>query len=396
MKKTKEKIDEIANIVAIEGLSMPAYNLMSGTSGIVLFLSEYADITQNVKYEDVAGEILERTIDLVYKHEPIFPYAGGLAGVGFLFSWLEEKRDLSDIITKEIDDYLTIGAVKEMEKSHYDFLHGLMGIAYYFIHRAKITKTIAPILYNVVDYLQETARYNTEKNELKWRKLKDDGIIEYNTSLSHGMASIIALLSKLYLLHDANLSEKVKPLIIGSVNYILNQEIDRNIYGSYYSYLAIESENSIRGSRLAWCYGDLGIATTLYQAGVALGQQNWINKSIEILTFAAMNRRDLGKNMVMDAGLCHGTSGIGHIFYRMWWSTKLPEFKDAADYWFAETLKMAKFEDGLAGYKTWQGEQYGGWLNQCGLLEGIAGIGLALLSYSTETEPSWDESLLLS
>jgi len=396
MKTIKEKIDEIANIVTTEGLSTSAYNLMSGTSGIILFLAEYADATQNIKYEDVAVEILERTIDLVYKQEPIFPYAGGLAGVGFLFSWLEERKELSSIITEEIDEYLAAGALEEMQKSHYDFLHGFMGIAFYFIHRAKTTKTIAPILYNVVDYLQETAQYNTKKNEIKWKKIKDDGAIEYNTSLSHGMASIIVLLTKLYLLHDTSLSEKIKPLIVGGVNYILNQEIDRNIYGSYYSYLAIESQDNLRGSRLAWCYGDLGIATTLYQAGKALGEQSWIDKAIEVLTYAAINRRDLEKNLVMDAGLCHGTSGAGHIFYRMWWNTKLPEFKDAADYWFAETLKMAKFEDGLAGYKAWQGEQYGGWINQHGLLEGIVGIGLALLSYSTQTEPSWDECLLLS
>jgi hypothetical protein len=36
----------------------------------------------------------------------------------------------------------------------------------------------------------------------------------------------------------------------------------------------------------------------------------------------------------------------------MWWNTRLPEFKNAADYWFEQTLKMATFEDGLAGFKT--------------------------------------------
>ena len=396
MKKIKEKIDEIANVAAAEGLIMPHYGLMGGAPGIVLFLSEYTDITQNTKYEDVSVEILERTIDLVYEQKPFFSYAGGLAGVGFFFSWLEERKELSSIITEEIDEYLAVGALQEIQNFHYDFLHGFMGIAFYFIHRAKTTKTIDPILYKVIDYLQETAEYDTKKNEIKWKKFKNDGTFEYNTSLSHGMSSIIVLLTKLYLLHDASLSEKIKPLIIGGVNYILNQEIDKNIYGSYYSYLAIESQDNLRGSRLAWCYGDLGIATTLYQAGKALGEQCWVNKSIEILTYTAINRRDLEKNIVLDAGLCHGTSGAGHIFYRMWWNTKLPEFKDAADYWFAETLKMAKFEDGLAGYKAWQGERTGGWINQSGLLEGIAGIGLALLSYSTETEPTWDECLLLS
>lgn len=72
----------------------------------------------------------------------------------------------------------------------------------------------------------------------------------------------------------------------------------------------------------------------------------------------------------------------------------MPEFKDVANYWFNETLKMSKFEDGLAGYKVWHTED--GYVNQMGILEGIAGIGLALLSYYYDMEPTWDECLLLS
>ncbi len=97
----------------------------------------------------------------------------------------------------------------------------------------------------------------------------------------------------------------------------------------------------------------------------------------------------------MDACFCHGTSGIAHIFNRMWRETGMPECKDAAAYWIGQTLSLAKFEDGLAGYKTWQGTERG-FQNEYGLLEGIAGIGLVLLSYHYEIEPTWDECLLLS
>lgn len=37
-------------------------------------------------------------------------------------------------------------------------------------------------------------------------------------------------------------------------------------------------------------------------------------------------------------------------------------------------------EDGLAGYRAWHTAEYGGWVNEYGLLEGVAGIGLLLLS----------------
>lgn len=66
-----------------------------------------------------------------------------------------------------------------------------------------------------------------------------------------------------------------------------------------------------------------------------------------------------------------------------------------AAYWIGRTLSMAKFEDGLAGYKTWQGAERG-FRNEYGLLEGIAGIRLVLLAYLSNEEPTWDECLLLS
>lgn len=73
----------------------------------------------------------------------------------------------------------------------------------------------------------------------------------------------------------------------------------------------------------------------------------------------------------------------------------MEECKEAAEYWIEKTLEMARFEDGAAGYKTWHGND-NGFEKEYGLLEGISGIGLVLLSYISDTEPVWDECLLLS
>ena len=80
----------------------------------------------------------------------------------------------------------------------------------------------------------------------------------------------------------------------------------------------------------------------------------------------------------------------------MYFNTNIPEFNDAANYWIEKTLKFAKFKDGFAGYKAWYPESKGGSKPVISLLEGISGIGLALLSNITEEESVWDECLLLS
>jgi lantibiotic modifying enzyme len=114
-----------------------------------------------------------------------------------------------------------------------------------------------------------------------------------------------------------------------------------------------------------------------------------------ILSHSA-TRRGLQENSVLDAGVCHGTAGIASIFNRLYLKTAREEFKEAAVYWCQETLSMAKFEDGFAGYKTWRTEKYGGWQTSTSLLEGVSGIGLCLLSFVTSDDPAWDECFLLS
>ncbi|MFM7431585.1 MAG: hypothetical protein ACKO1F_17035, partial [Flammeovirgaceae bacterium] len=47
------------------------------------------------------------------------------------------------------------------------------------------------------------------------------------------------------------------------------------------------------------------------------------------------------------------------------------------------------------GFLVWKGTD-NGWVEFDGLLEGSAGIGLALLSAISDIEPKWDRCLLLS
>ena len=82
------------------------------------------------------------------------------------------------------------------------------------------------------------------------------------------------------------------------------------------------------------CYGDLGIAISLYYASKALEDINMENSSLEIFCHAAL-RRNLQDNHIVDAGICHGTRYL-HIFedvYKSWLSL----FTETADYWLDQT-----------------------------------------------------------
>jgi len=392
------KITNVFNAVskANNDLEMGLLSGKMGTS-MSLLISVVLLKERNFKKQGI------KTIGTVFKEieqsdNYIYSFSNGLAGIGWALEYLEQKGHIeynTNILLEDFDSVLSNVLEWEMKRGNYDFLHGALGIALYFISRIHKNENSSKILQQFAVQLNELGE-KQPSGSIKWISVLDIETRKtgYNISLSHGMSSIAVILSKLYAMEGID-QKMIKNFLQGCVNYILEQEIDKDKYGSFFPSYAIESMEQIYGSRLAWCYGDLGVAMALWQAGVALQNETWKNKALEVLLFAAEKRRDLEKNFVKDAGLCHGTASIGHIFYRTWWNTHLPEFKHAADYWFDQTLKMATFADGLAGYKTWHGAQ-GIWINSFGLLEGVAGIGLALLSYYHEIEPTWDECLLLS
>ena len=97
-------------------------------------------------------------------------------------------------------------------------------------------------------------------------------------------------------------------------------------------------------------------------------------------------------------GLCHGAAGLGHIFNRLFQASGEEVFRDAACSWFEHTLNFKLANEGFGGFLFYRVTEEDGatWEAEPGILEGAAGIALALLAASTSIEPAWDRMLLVS
>ena len=384
-------VDEIAAALLSDS-SQKSIGLYSGRAGISLFLFYYARLKGSADIHQQASKILDQIFDQIETTpHPQFSLCTGIAGVGWLVNHLCQQKfmqtDANEMLS-DIDEYLYRIALLELNKGHFDFMHGALGIALYFIKRKR-----QDYLHHLIQALAIIA--NQDGNGLKWQSVIDheEGTKGFNIALSHGSSSIVLILCKILQIMPEE--ENIKTMLTGAVNYILNQEISVEQYGCFFPSLSLESQLELFKTRLAWCYGDLGVALAIWKSGTILQNQTWTNKGMEVLLHAASRRR-LQENRVQDAGICHGTAGIAHIFSRLFHDTARNEFKDAANYWITETIKMAKFKDGLAGYKTWHHPKYGGWQTDNNLLDGIAGIGMSLLSFLDKNDPAWDECLLLT
>ena len=391
-KQIIQKLEQILTIVIEKDIV--SHNFLGGDLGALLFIYHYYLYSKN---KELIFIIQNKLLKLIESEiDSNFSFCSGLAGFSWLINYLKKGGLIDGSINsflKETDSYLNISMKHFIKDGNYDYLHGAGGIAWYFLYRIPNNNSTK----NLKEFIDELyfLHKKDDGNGIKWESILDikSGKKGYNISLSHGMASIIVILSKLY--QKKIETEKTFKLLQGAVNYLLQQKLCSNKYISIYPNFAIESIKKLHSSRLAWCYGDLGIGISLWHAFQATNNILWKNEALETLLHSA-KRKDLNENMLKDAGLCHGTSGIAHIFNRMYYNTKILEFKKAGDYWVSQTLKMAKFDDGYAGFKAWRTKESGGSQPQIGILEGISGIGLSLLSSIYKNRLEWDECLLLS
>lgn len=388
----QEKIEEIWYL--IKSKEVNKIGLFGGELGSLLFFFNYFKFFRN----KTSLEYIENNLNILFSTPAPnkFSFSSGYAGLGWLMEYFYRGGVLKtppNELFAHIDPFLGKWMINEMEKGNYDFLHGASGTALYFITKLPDAKSKF--------YLQEFAKglknisIKESDDSLKWKyplyNNFDQG--EFNISLSHGVSSIVNILCKLY---KNNICEDLcLEMIRGGLKFIKKQKLPFGKYNSIFPSWKLQNLEIQESSRLAWCYGDLGIAVTFWNAAQVLKNKKLENESIEILLHSC-KRLDLKSNYVIDAGICHGSAGISHIFKRMYVNTKIPEFNVAANSWIEKTLEFAKYNDGFAGYKTWYPESRGGLKPVLGLLEGISGIGLALLSNISEEEPVWDECLLLS
>lgn len=381
------KITEIREAV----LSQPDpthIGLLNGNSGTALFLFYLDRWKDENHYGEIGEELLYEAMEQINNGFDLFIFSSGIAGILWTLRHLNNEEFIeADCEFEEVVPIIKTQMLLHAENNDFDYLHGAMGSCLFLLTGSDPD---VEAFQELVQLLENKGIQ--ENNHIKWSQPFRDDSSEtvYGISLSHGLSSTLVLLTRILQKDPEN--KQVKDLLRKASAYLLSQKNDSSKkLNSLYPVFGEKGEQHLE-SRLSWCYGDLGIAVALYETGIALEDQQLIDEAIQIVTHAC-NRKDLEKNGVVDAGLCHGTVGIAHIFNRFYQKTHLEIFKETAIYWYEKTLEMSHFTDGLAGYKSVSGNT---WQKNTGLLEGITGIGLALISAISETEPRWDSALLLS
>ena len=348
--------------------------------------------TQNEDFRELAYEKLNTIISRINISTAYPTLTNGLAGFGWLVEHLNNQGFIKVNINKFLAD-IDVHLYSVMNESkHYDYMHARGGYALYYTSRYKNNNDVGKYLIKYLDWLNDSCIY--ESDTIRWESIlsKETNLKGFNLGMAHGIPSIICILLKIRNLGiNISLCDK---LLNGSVRYLMNNAFETQKYGSFFPNSISEGVQPI-GSRLAWCYGDLGVAFALYCYAKQFDRQDIFDFAVKVLLYSTQRKKD-EDTKIRDACLCHGSSGIMHIFNRLYSDTKDEQFSKATNFWAQKTIDIAHYPNGLAGYKTWRSQEMGGLQNNYSFLEGIAGIGISLISYINDIEPAWDECLLLS
>ena len=432
-------------------------SLASGDAGLAILHGYLAQSGAGVEHAEIALRCIERALAAMADKPTEASLYSGLTGVGWALVHLQGRLSKPEKETgplesqvpspfrvadlegedelADIDHALLHHLEQSPWREDYDLVSGLVGFGVYALERMTRPEkgdgtcelrgpvpffgppAASACLERVVERLEETAERRNKG--LTWWTNPDWLPTEtrekyprgyYNLGLAHGVPGVIAILGLICAAASgkgdgtpnltcpvpfsgpAVVSAKTRPMLDGAVHWLLAQQQP----GGFAHWVQPEAVDG--PARLAWCYGDPGVAAALLGTARSVREPTWEREAVAIARRAA--ERPPQQAGVRDAGLCHGAAGLGHLFNRMFQATGEPQLGAAASYWFEQTLAMRRpgpGRQGIGGYHAWRLDDAGEstWVTDPGLLTGSTGIALALLAATTPVEPSWDRMLLV-
>lgn len=362
--------------------------LFGGNTGISLFYFYYFKHSNNPKSFNTGYSLLQSEMAQM---DQLVTGQGNRNDLHWLV-WALFHLDEASLISIDKSDFINVlpaiqGAFdKYYDRNDYDLLHGIIGVGL-------ALKNLVPkdaLCSQYIDYFNKSKLEYQDQIKWFWKHPYDKNQYGYNLGLAHGIPSIILFLNKL---QTCTPDDKLIHLIRGSVNFLIANIQNHQLIGSYFPGV-INEKSRPSMSRVAWCYGDLGIGWSIYKSGEILNDEEFKSKGLDILKYCA-SRQDLQSAMIKDLGICHGSAGLILMFRKLFDMTKDIEFYKAHRYWLNYTIEEIESKGDISNVLAWNTNEDGGPYLDKGFLSGLSGIGLVLLSEITDVGSSWSECLLI-
>ncbi|WP_025146321.1 lanthionine synthetase LanC family protein [Pedobacter jeongneungensis] len=390
--KSKRIID---NYIFTIHKRLDSLSLFSGLSSQILAKIEFGKHFQNDNIKSAINADINHLFYLIENLNTLnATFSNGLSGAGWLILILNEEGliDINpDLLLEEIDDFVIEQLKMYLKYQNFDILHGSIGIGIYLLKRGKTECVI-----DIINSLYINAIKSDD--EIKWKNIfpRKQNQNTYDLSLAHGHTGILYFLGKCY--KQKISADLCKVMIDGIFKFYFNNIQNQTIAGAFWpskidesSYKSGSKLNEL--SRLAWCYGDLGTLQVMNLVAIWT-KDICIEERTEKLLEETAKRVNIKDNLIDNTYMCHGISGIISVYSSIYRRRKNPIFKDAAEFWYNELIKLYNLYDD--SFHRLQPADVNS-LAEKGILHGREGILLSILSlYKSNTSPKWHEVFFMA
>ncbi len=388
-KKTLQALHKIHAI--IDGVEVPDFEgLITGKSGLVLYYFYLGKVLNNYDYHQKANELLASIFEKVQSNTSSlisYSLASGASGFCIMMDILYQEGFLDMDIESNLEpfnEYIFEKSLIDIKNKQVDFLHQGVGGIYYFSIIKQTTKT-KEYLEQLVDAIYELGI--TDESSFKFlNSFGPDSGTKFDLSLSHGLSGILLVLIKVYNLGIRQ--EKTKVMIQRGIDYTLSfyrgSDSNKNSNDSFFPIFINEKDSSpVYSTMLAWCYGDLNQLYLLIEASKMFGTNEW-EKIIDQVG-EGVCKRSLEDSLIDNSHFCHGAAGICHMFRQLNFKSPKEIYRKAHKKWIDYTLDLLDRDIKSGLYNGRETE----------LLEGMAGVGMVLLSSMSNEKLKWNKTFLI-
>lgn len=352
------------------------------------------------KVEEILEDIFENTSQGTSTLIENPALADGVPGLGLVIHQLGKEGILNDSFDEQLDiitDTIYTKCLDAFSKENFDYFYGATGLLF-FLQEVDANEKVE----HLVDIF---SRYGKDNDFLFYNQVDDVYSQGINFGFAHGTLAIIAVFLEIY--RKGIQQEKTKELILKTTDALLafkRGTIDHKTvtimhegynYASFFPYNVIGKETNTFDpvlsknifhftDRLGWCNSDLSRMFVLYKIGSEFNQQHYINQANNMIS-EVVARKEEKDTAISDCYMCHGTSGVAHLYKKIYDLTGESIFHKTYEYWIEATVDFMEKEL-LKEPSDKDLEMLTGWL----------GPLFVLSDYNGQSYKEWDRIFLLN
>ncbi|MFA8435480.1 MAG: lanthionine synthetase LanC family protein [Marinifilaceae bacterium] len=356
--------------------SVSELSLYSGLAGKIYSLQYYYLLTKDPKVLEILEERVAFLMENI-EQVSMTTFCNGLSGVLYCLNDLR-KNELISISEEDLaiaDAFLFENFEHGLLNNDCDFFHGLTGVGSYFLMRARDTGEYSQVKYIVNAILSNIKNVKGFKT---WKKLpymeEDEEVIDLG--FAHGLPSILLFLASVA---ENNIRRQEIEEVIASNFDLLKRVKNLNTTRTFFpDGISDEFIGNTDSSRLAYCYGDIGIAFSLLRCGEILNRVDYIEEAERIventLSFYLAEEVD-------ETCFCHGLAGL-ILFYKYFAvKFKKPVYEEVSNHWRCLLeQKWRQYGENALDFTSYSKERGYYKETNTGLLEGYCGVFLVCIS----------------